>query len=113
MYPFWVPKLHPDIQCRIDYVGHEGEPVLVVDNLFADAEALVDMAEAYGQFNQADAFYPGVRATAPELYAQGVRHYLSEVIHQAFGLQSENVTGMSVNFSLVTLPPGQLIPLQA
>jgi hypothetical protein len=108
--PSFVP-LHADFSYRVDYVGLERQPVLVIDNFLAHAETLVDFAQQ-GKFNTADAFYPGVRLPAPELYLYSFQQHLHSLVRDTFGLRDEWVTGVKADFSMVTTPPAQLHPAQ-
>ena len=58
---------HPDITVQKLSLGREGEPLLLIDNLLADAEALVDQA-ARKHYGDVVTYYPGVRAKAPLLF---------------------------------------------
>ncbi len=105
--------LHPQCTHRVDFVGNQKQPVLVIDNFLAGAESLVDYAERTGGFSRADSYYPGQRAPAPELYIQTFHYHLHNLVRDVFGLQDEWVTGVKADFSMVTTPPEELTRAQA
>lgn len=94
----------------IGRIGHEREPIVVIDGFSSDPAALVERAagERYGQLG---AFYPGVRAKAAPGYLTERMDLLQQALANAFG-----VTGganlVECNFSVVTTPPGELSVLQ-
>lgn len=104
--------LHSDFKYRVDYVGLERQPVLVIDNFLVHAETLVEFAQQQGQFNNADAYYPGVRLPAPELYLYSFQRHLHRLVSDTFGMRDEWVTGVKADFSMVVTPPAELRPAQ-
>ncbi|MGH8263241.1 MAG: DUF6445 family protein, partial [Steroidobacteraceae bacterium] len=106
-------RLHPDFAFRVEHMGAEQAPVLVIDQFLADAQILVDYAAAHARFApDADGFYPGVRAPAPPIYSFTVRAFLAEIIGAAFGLGASRVVRELSSFSLVTTRPDDLHLLQ-
>jgi Family of unknown function (DUF6445) len=104
-------KKHPDIQIRKLRIGKENAPLLVIDNLFADADQLVDMA-AMKVFGDVDSYYPGVRAKAPLTYQQGLLEQLSTELISYFELGVGALRFTACHFSLVTTQPEKLAHLQ-
>lgn len=105
-------KLHPDFRHETVRIGNEGAPVLIVDNFLSDPKILIDYVVSQSVFKPADASYPGVRATVPQIYLHALRLFLGEIVQNALGLEdSQLVKGFS-GFSLVTTPPGQLSLVQ-
>lgn len=97
------------------FIGEEGEPVLVIDGLMRHPQALVDYAAAEVSFEpagQAPGGYPGIRAPAPLNYVSSTVRALDPIVREAFGLVDVVLAHAECNFSLVTLPPGDLAPLQ-
>ncbi|HEX8414106.1 MAG TPA: DUF6445 family protein [Sphingomicrobium sp.] len=97
---------HPDLTACIVLVGAEQSPVLVVDNLVADPHALV-AAASDAIYLKLGPLYPGVRAPAPEDYAEVLAATLNPLIEQAFGCAIEPELELCA-FSLVTTPPEAL-----
>jgi len=57
-------RLHPDIRFRELRFGHEQAPLMVIDNVVADPDALVETA-ANLDFKPVPRAYPEIRAAAP------------------------------------------------
>jgi len=102
---------HPDINVQQLAIGHEGEPLLVIDNLVADADALVDLA-AGKHYSDVVTYYPGVRAKAPLTYQQFILDKFRDLIGGFFGLQPGSLRFTACHYSLVTTPPDKLAYLQ-
>jgi hypothetical protein len=92
-------------------IGREQAPLLVIDNLVADADVLVDLA-ANKLFGDVSSYYPGIRAKAPLSYQQFVLGQLRGVISETFGMPAGTLRFTACFFSLVTTPPEQLSHLQ-
>lgn len=101
-------QLHPKFSYRVDYVGNERQPVLVVDNFLTESLSLIEFCARNAKFNSADAFYPGVRAPAPEVYLQAIYHYLRGVIYSTFDIDDSMVKCVQSDYSMVLTSPGQL-----
>jgi hypothetical protein len=95
-------------------VGSEGEPVMVIDGVLADAAALVDCAaaSAFAPAHGPAGGYPGLRAPAPLDYVETVVRTLAAPIAEAFALGAARPARAECNFSLVTLAPDALVPAQ-
>lgn len=90
---------HPEMRVQRLSIGREGAPLLVVDNLVADPDELVDLA-ASKVFSPAPSFYPGVRAKAPLTYQRFILEALRPDIDAAFGLAGRTLRFTECNFSL-------------
>jgi hypothetical protein len=102
-------RLHDQIRHEVVVVGLERTPVLVVDNLFCEPEALIDYAASHARYaTDPRSFYPGPRAPAPSAYGAALRAQLAPVIAKAFGLASPDVVHEKCDFSIVTTPPARL-----
>lgn len=108
-------SLRTSLDGAIDHVGREREPVLTIERVLQAPEALVDYAAREVAFAPAwgpAGGYPGVRAPAPLDYVGALARALSPMIESAFGLSRVKLARAQCNFSLVTLEPGALTPLQ-
>jgi hypothetical protein len=106
-------RLHPDFKVAMVRIGAEHETVVVVDNFLDNAQLLVEYAAAHCEFDGvSDAFYPGRRAPMPPIYCFALRAFLGGIIAEAFGLNSNAVSGELSHFSVVTTPPEQLQQVQ-
>jgi hypothetical protein len=102
---------HPDMAVQRLTIGREQAPLLVVDNLVADAEGLVELA-AGKLFGDVASYYPGIRAKAPLSYQQFVLEKMRGLFSETFGLPSRTLRFTACYFSLVTKPPEALSHLQ-
>lgn len=97
---------------RVEYVGREREPLLVVDDFLADPESMVRYAVQEVEFHPPTSAYPGIIAQAPVPYAEAVLYGLGDRIEELFGVRTETAQVVSSFFGLVTLPPDRLAPEQ-
>jgi hypothetical protein len=106
-------RLHDQFRHEVVLVGLERAPVLVVDNLFSEPQALIDCAASSARFaTDPRSFYPGPRAPMPAAYGSALRTLLGPLIGEAFGLASTDVVRDKCDFSIVTTPPDRLHVLQ-
>lgn len=97
-------------EIRIERVGHEGAPVVVIDGFVREPQLLEALA-ATSNFAAMGAHYPGLRAMVPTpLVAQCVAP-VADVIAATFGVAPE-LGLIEAMFSLVATPPAQLRPIQ-
>jgi hypothetical protein len=100
---------------RLSHLGREGEPLLCLDGLMQQPQALVDHAATHAEFVPAHGpagGYPGIRAPAPLDYVEAVVRALDPVVRDAFALGAVRLGRAECNFSMVTQPPGDLAPSQ-
>ncbi len=91
----------------ITIIGSDGQPIVVIDNFFADAEALRVAAQA-SIFEHASNLYPGIRAPLPDDYWSEKQIRICEsVIAHAFNL-SGSINLIDSSFSIVTTAPDEL-----
>lgn len=106
--------LRADPPIALRHIGHEQEPLLIVDSLLEQPETLVDYAArkvAFTPFDNPDG-YPGLRAPAPLNYVNTVVRALAPVMEQAFDLSGAKLARAECRLSMVTLRPDRLTPLQ-
>jgi hypothetical protein len=101
-------SLHPGFVSTVTRVGHEGAPVIVIDNFLQYPDVMVDYAVSSTFEGVSDTFYPGVRAPLPSIYCFAVRAFLGELVADAFDLRASAVAGELGHLSLVTTRPAQL-----
>jgi hypothetical protein len=109
-FPF--PPLHPEFSWRVERVGHEHIPLLIIDHFLQGAESLVEHAAQRRDFNRDDTRYPGIRAKVPPLYIQAFQYHLHDLVASVFGLKDEWVTGVRSELSIVTNKPDELVLAQ-
>jgi len=106
-------RLHGGFRHSLERIGNEHSPVLVVDNFLSDPQVLIEYAATSAEFGSvSDAFYPGIRAPIPQIYAFAVRAFLGDLIGGAFELGGARVTKELASFSLLTTPRDRLQVVQ-
>lgn len=101
---------------QIHHAGIEKTPILVVDDIVDNPDALVDYAASLAPFPpEAGNYYPGLRLQLPQDpivvdYVSAVCRTLAGLMGSAYGLRNFTVQGVA--FSIVTKPPSELQPLQ-
>jgi hypothetical protein len=101
-------ELDARMQHRVDRIGAEGAPVIVIDDFLRDADLLVDHAAAQAFAPVTHRAYPGVRAAAPALYLGAVHGFLRAMICEAFGFTGLEVGGSECSYSIVTKRAAEL-----
>ncbi|HEV2865829.1 MAG TPA: DUF6445 family protein [Allosphingosinicella sp.] len=107
--------LRPRADVSLERIGHEQEPVLIIEGLVQDPAQLIEYAAREVSFEPVwgpQGGYPGVRAPAPLNFVGAAVRALSPMVERAFGLASVKLARAQCSFSLVTLPPERLAPLQ-
>jgi len=94
----------------IGRIGHEREPIVIIDGFSSDPEALREQA-AREEYRMLGPFYPGVRAPLEAGYMAERMDLLQQVLQTAFGLQ-DGANLVECNFSLMTTPPTALSMVQ-
>lgn len=99
------------MQTRVDFVGNDRAPVIVIDDVWPDARSLFEHAAGRTDYGASSLYYPGLRCAAPKEYARDIVQSLSGLIRNALGIQDPLAITDSV-ISLVTTPPEKLVPFQ-
>jgi hypothetical protein len=102
---------HPALRIQKLAIGRELAPLLVIDNLVSDPDALVEQA-AGKVFGDVTSYYPGLRSKAPLTYQQFVLGHMRGLFGEYFGLQAGTVRFTACHFSVVTTPADKLSHLQ-
>ncbi len=97
---------------RVDYIGHERAPVIVIDDFVKNADAL--FAEGTRSTFQpvAGHLYPGLRAPAPQSYMKAIVSGLESMVAEVFEMRDAKIHGVESDFSLVATPRDKLQLLQ-
>lgn len=90
---------------RVEFVGAEHQPVVVVENFFPQPEQLIADAEALN-FEVMGEYYPGIRAHVPHSYFDELAPLLARVLREFFGHKGR--VARRALYSLVTTPSDQL-----
>jgi hypothetical protein len=74
------------ISVRLEHIGLERQPLMIVDNVLQDPRLMVDAARATAFYVPEHTNYPGINARLPEAYYQAVIMALRGPLEAAFGL---------------------------
>lgn len=102
---------HPGIRIEKRAIGNEGATLLVIDNVVADPDKLVNKA-ARSHFSVQGAFFPGLRVRAPASYEYFLESLLKPMLREHFGMDPGRFAFPMCHYSLVTTPPERLNFLQ-
>ena len=101
----------PEPQIDIRRIGHEQQPVVVVDGFSHMVDELLERGRA-SRFLPGGAFYPGIRAPARPDLIERRRDLVITLLERVFGLRQEIVLEM-LAYALVTTPRDRLGAMQA
>jgi len=107
--------LRPELEVSRDLLGHEGEPLLLIEGVLTQPQSLIDYAATEVGFAPAwtaTGGYPGVRAPAPLNYVNQLVRRLDPLIRKGFALGPVKLARAECSLSMVTLPPSRLTPQQ-
>ncbi|MEQ1687251.1 MAG: DUF6445 family protein [Sphingopyxis sp.] len=91
---------------RVERIGHEGQPVAIIDNFAPDPDRVRTAALGLS-YHAVDGNYPGIRADVPPSYFDGLGAVLVPVIRGLFGSQ-QRANFIGAYYSLATTPPCDL-----
>ena len=100
--------INPAAPFRVFRLGPENEPLVMVDNLFANPHALIEWAARDDQWGPAGAAYPGIRRPAPDDYLQNVFNSLRKILAEVFGFGDEQRFRLDSSFAMITHVPDEL-----
>ena len=104
-------ELSQDIVVRELRFGREQAPLMVIDNVVADPRALARAAQRL-RFRPVTRAFPGIRALAPAAYQRLRAETLGPRLAGYFGLTARRLHLSLCHYSLVTLRPEELTPVQ-
>src|SRR3982751_2866410 len=99
------------LQFRVEYIGNDRAPGVVVDDVWPEPQALIEAAARRSDYAVRSLYYPGVRSSAPPDYARAITSQLAEIIQTTFGFTGE-LTITDSTFSLVATPAEKLVAFQ-
>ena len=105
-------SLSPKISFEFRRIGREKQPLLVVDHVLDDPEALVACALAADYYVPDHTHYPGVNARLPEAYYQPLLAGLRAPLEKAFGVPQRAGLDYFGFFALATQAAAQARPIQ-
>ena len=95
---------------RIERIGTEQQPVIVIDDFVPDPDALRATAEAR-DYQPMGHHYPGLRAEVAVADVDAFLEPIQNLIAGTFGFR-ERARLVSAGYSIVTTPPASLTPIQ-
>lgn len=101
-----------DIKVQLRRIGDEQQPLLVVDNVLKDPDAMIGAARAAGFYTPEHTHYPGLNAPLPESYYRTVVTALRGPIEAAFGLPQAAYLSYFGFFALATTGLADAEPIQ-
>ncbi len=101
MMPRWSVTVHRH--------GSESFPIVVIDDFAPAPERFIDDAE-FLDLRPMGEHYPGLRANVPRPLLAPLRAALAPLIAGVFGMTDTRIE--DALYSLVTIPPGDLKPIQ-
>lgn len=93
---------------KVERVGREQQPVVVVDGILRDPESVVRLAVERLRFVPAQSNYPGLNAAAPSEYAAAMMRAVAPLVHETFGVNIQAPARAQSFFGIVTLPPTRM-----
>lgn len=102
-------RLNPAAEVSLRRLGAEQTPLLIIDDVLADPDGLVDVAAAAAFGPPMSVWYPGVNAAMPEAYLQALLPALRPSLQRAFGMAA---TAPLAAMSFLALSTQQLDALQ-
>ncbi len=102
-------------QIRVERIGQEQNPLLIIDHFFAAPEQLVEQAcSEPGFIAQASDFYPGLRKQVAGDYPAQSLHRIEPLVREHFAIAPDRNAQLSLcAFSLTSTAPEQLRPIQS
>lgn len=105
-------ELSPDIRFQLRHIGVEKQPLVVIDNILAEPQNLIDAACAADFYVPEHTRYPGLNARLPEDYYSLIVGALRGPMQAAFGLPTSVYLDYFGYFGLVTVPLENAEPVQ-
>ena len=107
--------VNPGYSATVMLIGADCEPVLVVDDVLSDPEAVINWAETGADFRKDDKdFYPGVRSPFSMDYAASINLALRDLLIDTFGAPPHAlIDPLSCLLSMATTRPDDLRPIQS
>jgi hypothetical protein len=102
-------------QLRVERIGQEQNPLLIIDDFYAVPEQLVQQACSEPDFTaQASDFYPGLRKQITGAYPAQSLHTIVPLVREFFAIAPEQKAQLSLcAFSLTNTAPEKLRPIQS
>lgn len=90
-------------EIRVDWIGNERNPVVVIDDFAPDPEFMRNMARDLAFVPMPTQYYPGTRAAAPAGYIETVGDTMRVVLREFFGCRRMEVQQVYYSLSMTPL----------
>ena len=104
--------LNPAARIDLRQIGRERQPLLIIDDVLADPDALIAVAKDARWARPQHTQYPGLNAPLPAAYSQAVIRALRPMLQRAFGIPQDRTLNFFGFFALATQGPSELQPIQ-
>ncbi len=106
-------RINPNLNQSILFVGNEKTPVVILDDFLAETSLIIDDANNNASFNNADTYYPGIRADMPKRYFNLVLNAIHKSLYSLYGIPPlKKLKLIKACYSLITKEEVDLHPLQ-
>ena len=105
-------RLGSSITVRLQQIGAERQPLMIVDEVLADPQAMIDAAREAAFYVPRHTNYPGINAPVPQSYYLTVIAALRGPLEAAFGLPSAAYLSYFGFFALATTGASDAQPIQ-
>lgn len=107
--------LNKQQQIRVERIGQEQNPLLIIDHFYTAPEQLVEQAcSEPGFIAQASDFYPGLRKQVGGDYPAHSLQCIAPLVREYFSIAPERTAQLSLcAFSLTSTAPEKLRPIQS
>jgi hypothetical protein len=105
-------QLGSSISVRLEHVGAERQPLMIVDDVLADPQAMIDAAREARFYVPHHTNYPGINAPVPKSYYLTVITALRGPIEAAFGMSRTAYLSYFGFFALATVGASDAQPIQ-
>lgn len=105
-------QISSEIRVSVQRIGSEAQPLLIVDNVLAAPEAMVERASHTEFYVPPHTHYPGINANLPESYYRTVITALRQPLHAVFGLSPRLYLEYFGFFGLSTRSAADATPAQ-
>jgi hypothetical protein len=106
------PQINPRARVSLRRLGREQQPLLVIDDVLLNADALVEVAGACTFGVPEETYYPGFNAPLPRSYFIALLAVLRPSFERAFGIKDDTSLMASGFFALATTPFDAFTPYQ-
>lgn len=107
-------RINPDHNIQMLRIGESQTPILIIDDYLQTVEDLIEYAARRTTFSpDKTTFYPGIRSALPKAYVVASLKPLMKGLYRLFDIPiGLSPTPIDNYFSLITLPPEELTPMQ-